>query len=34
LKLAFGADARLELTGIAPHGVCAEISFPVREASA
>jgi len=33
LKLAFGGDAGLTLTEIAPHGVCAEISFPCREAS-
>jgi len=31
LKLAFGGDARLELTEVAPHGVCAEISFPATE---
>ena len=31
LKLAFGGDAQLALTEIAPHGVCAEISFPARE---
>jgi hypothetical protein len=30
LKLAFGNDARLTLTEIAPHGVCAEISMPVK----
>ena len=29
LKLAFGGAARLDLTENAPHGVCAEISFPV-----
>ena len=34
LKLAFGNDARLTLTGITPHGVCAEISIPVREKAA
>ena len=34
LKLAFGGDAQLELTEIAPHGVCAEISFPARAAAA
>lgn len=34
LKLAFGGNAQLTLTEIAPHGVCAEISFPSREASA
>jgi len=31
LKLAFGGEAQLTLTEIAPHGVCAEISFPGRE---
>jgi LytS/YehU family sensor histidine kinase len=31
LKLAFGGDARLELAEVAPHGVCAEISFPAME---
>ena len=31
LRLAFGSDARLELKGIEPHGVCAEASFPARE---
>jgi signal transduction histidine kinase len=31
LKLAFGGDARLELTEVAPHGVCAEIRFPAAE---
>jgi hypothetical protein len=34
LKLAFGGDAQLELIETAPHGVCAEISFPAREAAA
>jgi hypothetical protein len=34
LKLAFGGDAQLELTETEPHGVCAEISFPAREAAA
>jgi signal transduction histidine kinase len=33
LKLAFGSDARLTLTEVVPHGVCAEISIPVREAA-
>jgi len=33
LKLAFGGDAQLALTEIAPHGVCAELSIPVRKAS-
>jgi LytS/YehU family sensor histidine kinase len=31
LKLAFAGDAQLTLSEVAPHGVCAEISFPVRE---
>ena len=34
LKLAFGGDAQLTLTEVAPHGVCAEISFPGREVPA
>jgi LytS/YehU family sensor histidine kinase len=34
LKLAFGGDALLELIETTPHGVCAEISFPAREAAA
>ena len=33
LRLAFSGDARLTLTELAPHGVCAEISFPAREAA-
>ena len=33
LKLAFGADSRLTLTEIQPHGVCAEISIPMSEAA-
>jgi signal transduction histidine kinase len=32
LKLAFGGKAQLTLTESAPHGVCAEISFPGRDA--
>jgi hypothetical protein len=32
LKLAFGGDAGLTLTEIEPHGVCAEVSFPGRDA--
>ncbi len=31
LRLAFGADARLELTEVQPHGVCSEITFTVRD---
>jgi signal transduction histidine kinase len=34
LKLAYGGDAQLKLTEIAPHGVCAEIVIPVREEKA
>jgi LytS/YehU family sensor histidine kinase len=34
LKLAFGADAQLDLTEVVPHGVCAEITFTPREADA
>jgi signal transduction histidine kinase len=30
LKLAFGGDARLDLTENAPRGICAEIVFPAR----
>ena len=30
LDLAFGGDARLSLSPIEPHGVCAEIDFPIR----
>lgn len=30
MQLAFGGDAQLRLTGIEPHGVCAELSFPAR----
>lgn len=30
LQLAFGGDAQLRLTAIAPHGVCAELDFPAE----
>ena len=30
MQLAFGGDARLQLTEIEPHGVCAELNFPAR----
>jgi hypothetical protein len=33
LQLVFGGDARLSLTEIEPHGVCAELDLPAREAS-
>jgi hypothetical protein len=32
LQLAFGADALLALSEVAPHGVCAELTFPIRGA--
>jgi len=32
LQLAFGGDAQLRLSEVAPHGVCAELSFPARPA--
>jgi LytS/YehU family sensor histidine kinase len=34
LQLAFGGDAQLALSEIAPHGVRAELSFPARRAAA
>jgi len=34
LQLAFGGDAQLALSEIAPHGVRAELSFPARKAAA
>ena len=30
LQLAFGEAANLQLSEVAPHGVCAELSFPAR----
>ncbi len=33
LRLAFGGEARLRLTGIEPHGVCAELDLPARRES-
>ena len=30
LQLAFGEEASLRLTEVQPHGVCAELNFPVR----
>jgi hypothetical protein len=32
LQLAFGAEARLDLRTVEPHGVCAEIDLPARRA--
>jgi LytS/YehU family sensor histidine kinase len=32
LRLAFSGEAPLTLTEVSPHGVCAEVSFPAREA--
>jgi signal transduction histidine kinase len=31
LRLAFSGEARFALTEVTPRGVCAEVSFPVRE---
>jgi len=33
LQLAFGHEAQLRLSEVAPHGVCAELEFPAREAA-
>jgi len=30
MQLAFGAQAQFHLTEVAPHGVCAELTFPAR----
>jgi len=32
LRLAFSGEAQLTLSEMTPHGVCAEVSFPAREA--
>jgi len=34
LQLAFGSDAQLRLIAREPHGVCAEVEFPARGATA
>src|SRR5262249_37507335 len=34
LQLTFGNEAQLRLSSLAPHGVCAELEFPARRASA
>jgi len=34
LQLAFGAEAQLVLSGVVPHGVRAEVSFPARKTQA
>jgi two-component sensor histidine kinase len=34
MQLAFGGDAQLRLTEVQPHGVCAELEFPAKQASA
>jgi LytS/YehU family sensor histidine kinase len=31
LRLAFSGEARFSLTEVTPRGVCAEVSFPVRQ---
>ncbi len=33
LKLAFGGDARLSLTGLVPHGMSAEVEFPAQRSA-
>jgi LytS/YehU family sensor histidine kinase len=30
LHLAFGGDSQLRLSGLVPHGVCAEVEFPAQ----
>jgi signal transduction histidine kinase len=30
MRLAFGGDARLHLSSLVPHGVCAQLDFPAR----
>ena len=32
LRFAFGADAKLRITAVDPHGVCAELDFPAHNA--
>lgn len=34
MQLAFGGDGQLQLSEVAPHGVCAELSFPARKTQA
>jgi len=34
MQLTFGGDARLSLTGVVPHGVCAELDFPAQKGGA
>jgi signal transduction histidine kinase len=34
LQLVFGADARLSLSALVPHGVCAEVEFPAQRSAA
>jgi hypothetical protein len=34
MQLAFGGDARLSLTGVVPHGTCAELDFPAQKGGA
>ena len=33
LQLIFGSDAQLSVSALEPHGVCAELDFPIREAT-
>jgi LytS/YehU family sensor histidine kinase len=34
LQLAFGGDAQLRLSGLVPHGLCAEVEFPAQRSAA
>jgi LytS/YehU family sensor histidine kinase len=34
MQLAFGGDAQLRLSGLVPHGVCAELEFPAQRPGA
>jgi hypothetical protein len=34
MQLAFGGDAQLRLSGLVPHGVCAELEFPAQQSVA
>jgi hypothetical protein len=33
LQLAFGGDAQLRLSGLVPHGLCAEVEFPAQRSA-
>ena len=34
MQLVFGSEAQLRLSGIVPHGVCAEVEFPAQRSAA